>query len=501
MALYLLANVCITAIVFISLRGCGGAPARYKLYLCLIGLVSWCLPWWRIPALSSDHIAVVKNVTGPVLEYVAADVTRLSSPESLSVSLVMVVFTLCFLGLGYFVIETILTAKKMAVLKLRSERRSDLWSLLNAHGPMPELRVVAGINNAFTTGVFRPVVWLDEKLVSRHPVEAVLLHELTHVRRNDNALLFIIHAVCRGLWWNPIVWLLTWLCRCYIELSCDEDCAGAMPSYQTRLAQLVLFREAKVAPVLSTAFFQWSNFNIHRVKRLEGVHKMKKPYWFSVAALVVVAGLMSMVPTFATEGAPVTTMLEVEFSEANGNQHKTEYEMKEAGEIVAKVNEYAKGKNIRVDRVQENRLQSVQVRVASLAEFEAINALIENNFSTYGFDEQLSEPAKPGIPLDVRISLSHNQGEKMEQHILATNQNWAGARTSAYQVRLLPTLKGERVHIASELIYLGDGEPQIIASPSFISELGAQVELSTEEEGRDGVQISVDLAIEVNRIL
>jgi beta-lactamase regulating signal transducer with metallopeptidase domain len=75
-------------------------------------------------------------------------------------------------------------------------------------------------------GVLRPHILLPagiDHLLSRHELNAVLMHELTHARRRDN-LIRLVHevAVCL-LWFHPLVWLVGSRLALYRELSCDDS--------------------------------------------------------------------------------------------------------------------------------------------------------------------------------------------------------------------------------------------------------------------------------------
>jgi len=75
-------------------------------------------------------------------------------------------------------------------------------------------------------GIFRPVILLPVGL-SRHlspdEMDAVLAHELCHLRRHDN-LLAALHMLVEGLFWfHPLVWWIgTRLCE-ERERACDES--------------------------------------------------------------------------------------------------------------------------------------------------------------------------------------------------------------------------------------------------------------------------------------
>jgi hypothetical protein len=74
-------------------------------------------------------------------------------------------------------------------------------------------------------GVLRPVILVPESLTERlsaAEIDAILAHELTHLRRQDN-LLAMIHMLVEALFWfHPLVWFIgARLCE-EREHACDE---------------------------------------------------------------------------------------------------------------------------------------------------------------------------------------------------------------------------------------------------------------------------------------
>ena len=62
----------------------------------------------------------------------------------------------------------------------------------------------------FTLGVFRPVIFLPKALLARADhtlLEAVVAHELAHVRRLDALWLALQHGVCSLYFFHPVAWI------------------------------------------------------------------------------------------------------------------------------------------------------------------------------------------------------------------------------------------------------------------------------------------------------
>lgn len=89
-----------------------------------------------------------------------------------------------------------------------------------------EIRSAPGLLEPGVVGVFRPVLLLPDGIAERltpAQLEAVMAHELCHVRRRDN-LTSAIHMVVEALFWfHPLVW---WIGTKLVEArerACDEE--------------------------------------------------------------------------------------------------------------------------------------------------------------------------------------------------------------------------------------------------------------------------------------
>jgi uncharacterized protein (TIGR03435 family) len=75
-------------------------------------------------------------------------------------------------------------------------------------------------------GVFRPLLLLPEGMIERlsdSELEAVIAHEIAHVRRHDN-LISVIHMFIEALFWfHPLIWWLGTKLVQEREQACDEE--------------------------------------------------------------------------------------------------------------------------------------------------------------------------------------------------------------------------------------------------------------------------------------
>ena len=117
----------------------------------------------------------------------------------------------------------------------------------------PVLRLVDRLDTPASAGWLRPVVLLPAALVMRMPVdqlEALLAHELAHIRRNDylvNLMQCVVEAL---LFYHPVVWWLSREVRRERERIADKlgaDVCGSPRTLAIALSTLSEFRHTRDA--------------------------------------------------------------------------------------------------------------------------------------------------------------------------------------------------------------------------------------------------------------
>lgn len=81
--------------------------------------------------------------------------------------------------------------------------RLRLWDSQKLEG---RVRSSKYISTAFAAGIFRPRIYLPERLTERER-DCVLAHERSHIRRGDHIIKPLAYLALCVHWFNPLVWL------------------------------------------------------------------------------------------------------------------------------------------------------------------------------------------------------------------------------------------------------------------------------------------------------
>ena len=167
---------------------------------------------------------------------------------------------------------------------------NDLLSKLDLRQTI-EFRISSMINVPLVLGYLKPIVLFPISLVSQLDpiqVEAILIHELSHIRRNDYLLNLIKTAIETILFFNPFVWLGSRLIEIEREHSCDDlviALTGTPITYAHALLKLEILKE-NGSPILTMASTGRKNHLYQRIKRITD---MKTNYMNSKQQVLTIA--------------------------------------------------------------------------------------------------------------------------------------------------------------------------------------------------------------------
>ena len=146
-------------------------------------------------------------------------------------------------------------------------------------------------------GWFRPVIILPVAAVAQLPpaqVEAILAHELAHVRRHDYLVNLLQRVAEAVLFYHPAIWWISARVREEREHCCDDlaiDICGDRDNYAIALAELE--RQRTTSPVVGLAATDGPLLNrIRRILQVSGPERIQAPNWTVTLALAAVFALV-----------------------------------------------------------------------------------------------------------------------------------------------------------------------------------------------------------------
>ena len=132
------------------------------------------------------------------------------------------------------------------------------------------------ISSPLTIGFIKPLILLPVSAINNLTVqqlEAILLHELSHIKRQDYIINLVLSLMQTILYFNPFIKLFMKRIEIERENCCDElvlQFEYDKHSYAAALLQLE--KNAQSVPVLAMAAAQKNNL-LHRIEKIVGVHR------------------------------------------------------------------------------------------------------------------------------------------------------------------------------------------------------------------------------------
>jgi uncharacterized protein (TIGR03435 family) len=227
-------------------------PARVRYRLWLIASIKFLIPFSLLISLSSHlikpHIAVnVESDVYSAVEEVSLPFNQTAAAPAVAPSTQLTIKAAGRVPSWHEVVAAVWICGFVATLGLWLWRWRQAAACLRRAAPMPQGREVdalrqleqapgshkalaiflsTGPGEPGVFGIFRPVLlWpagISKHLQDRH-LEAILAHELAHVRRRDN-LTAAMHMLVEAIFWfHPLVWWLGARLAEERERACDEE--------------------------------------------------------------------------------------------------------------------------------------------------------------------------------------------------------------------------------------------------------------------------------------
>ena len=139
------------------------------------------------------------------------------------------------------------------------------------------------INTAFVIGIFRPRIYIPSSLNAKER-EHILMHEKMHLRHGDNIVRVVMLLVNVFYWWNPLVWVATYLMKKDMEMFCDEAVIKKMDgATQGAYLKTLLNCSAKNSGIIPVMSFGETNTEV----RIRHIMNLKRPKFYIFVALIV----------------------------------------------------------------------------------------------------------------------------------------------------------------------------------------------------------------------
>ncbi|NML40902.1 M48 family metalloprotease [Chitinophaga sp. G-6-1-13] len=142
-------------------------------------------------------------------------------------------------------------------------------------------------------GFLKPVILLPIAMVnnlSEEQLEAILLHELAHVKRNDYLLNIFQSIVETILFFNPFVWLISRIIRLEREHCCDDlVIAGTVQPLHYAKALMALETYRLTSNPMAMAAADDKQHLFHRIKRIMEMKTKHLNYSQKLLAVLIIA--------------------------------------------------------------------------------------------------------------------------------------------------------------------------------------------------------------------
>ncbi|WP_247237059.1 M56 family metallopeptidase [Telluribacter sp. SYSU D00476] len=160
------------------------------------------------------------------------------------------------------------------------------------------------ITTPMVVGALSPVVLVPIGLLtgfSPAQVEAILAHELAHIRRHDYLVNLLQSFVEVVFFFHPALWWLSNKVRTEREHCCDDIAITISGDRMSLAHALVRVAEWQSSPALAVPFASQKPVLLQRVRRVLGLAPKPVRMWAGLPVLLVVAGVLIGVSVYAVE--------------------------------------------------------------------------------------------------------------------------------------------------------------------------------------------------------
>lgn len=291
------------------------AKLRYNISLAVLSAQAVWIVNTFVNQIQAANSYVVKNIVVAPSMYttntLAVASTANNSNNSLQTAMLWIDKNTSIIVVLYIIGIALLTARLVynlfAIKRVKNNSQYSnniLWNnILNAQAKRlgikrrVDLLISKNITTPMVMGMFKPVILLPIATINNlttEQLEAILLHELAHIKRHDYLVNIIQTVLETILFYNPFVWLISKTIRIEREHSCDDivvssNAENKVP-YANALATIAV--NAQNAPQTTLAATGNKYQLLNRIKR---IIEMKKSPITKVQVTAVIVLVLSIV--------------------------------------------------------------------------------------------------------------------------------------------------------------------------------------------------------------
>ncbi len=192
----------------------------------LFGWVTSVTHWFFLPITSGIQFTAPGNLTFTIADVIGHEV----GPLPLKIFAALVIpLSVGFLVRRVFLYYRSLIALNSLAKNFQPIRRKTRNSVLSSCLKKSRLQILTSpilVGSPFVAGLISSIIYIPESLsrhLSRKEYEAVLVHEMEHVRYKDSLVRLILDCIGTVFWWIPTQWLRNRIEEGQ-EIGCDLKC-------------------------------------------------------------------------------------------------------------------------------------------------------------------------------------------------------------------------------------------------------------------------------------
>lgn len=268
-------------------------PARFRFFVWLTASLKFVVPFSLLIALGNRFARIHSTASGPLQPQVFYQMDVASQPFSFSAikldsptrpDVHLHLFTWdhipLFLGMlwavGVFIVLVrwavewlrIATILRRAQTPIAGPELATLHLLTDSDLP---LRLTGALVEPGVFGIVRPVLVWPRDLTPRlsaEQMQAIMLHELEHVRRKDNATAALQMCITAVFWFHPVIWWLQSRLIAERERACDEAVLASGREAATYAESILCACEFSVTTSLACASGVTGSHIEERIRRI-----------------------------------------------------------------------------------------------------------------------------------------------------------------------------------------------------------------------------------------